>query len=499
MNEHAERNQSDHPELVREPDAQPRADQAGSEPHRSGGIAAPQREIADLRAAIEENGDDPELHFRLGLALDQADQPEQAQAAFADCRSRLDPTCVDAVKRMAQTLFERGRLEQAERFLELIADDSTDPELFECLLAIKNSQQRPLESLAILKKLADLRPTESKYCLWQVGIHLDHDQPAEALHAFERLPADERQQVDNQYFLGVIYFQLKEFGKAIEVLRGVVAGQPENSKAKQVLEHCEQLAAERPPAAVGKVSLLRANAADTDWERTPQRSVIRLRDVGLRYGRIRGISTREPAWSLRHLDLDIYEGETLGIVGRNGAGKTTLMRVLADLIKPDEGHIESDCGRRMMLSISMGFVPTISGRKNIMLTGLLLGESLATMRQKLDRIIAFSELASAIDDPVCTYSLGMRARLGFAIAFSAEPDVLLIDEVLGVGDQAFGRKSYEALRRRLEANKTAVLTTHNDIFIRNLCDRAVWLKDGRIQLVGEPNEVVDQYQASQTT
>ncbi len=339
----------------------------------------------------------------------------------------------------------------------------------------------------------------------QIGKLLDSHQPDEALRLFETLPEEERHQVHSQFVLGVIHFQRQEFQQAVDVLQKVVQLEPEITDARQILQQAklrvaEQAAATKQPAASpgAGVSLLRTNSTQATWDSAEQKSILRLRDVGLRYGRILGKGSRKPSWSLRNLDLDIYEGETLGIVGSNGAGKTTLMRVLADLIKPDEGQIESTaaCRRRMLLSISMGFVPTISGRKNIMLYGLLLGESSLAVKRKLDGIIAFSELADAIDDPVYTYSLGMRARLGFAIAFSAEPDLLLIDEVLGVGDQAFGRKSYEALRRRLEANKTAVLTTHNDIFIRNLCDRAVWLQDGRIKMVGLPNDVVDQYQRS---
>ena len=481
--------------------------------HESGeNSTAAQETIANLRSAIDQNADDPNLRFRLGLALHHNDYPEQAAAAFSECLSRLDPEQHEPIKQMAQTLYGFGRIEDAERFLKLIADQANDPEIYEFLLALGKQRNQPLDNLAILKKLTELRPEETKYLIWQVGINLDNDRPAEALSAFEMLPEDEQQQVGNQFVLAAIRFNLNDREQAKQILQGILEQDPDHAEANSLLEQCEaeaavpsispvNAAAIAAPTETGKgetgVSMLRASATRADWNLAERPSVISLRDVGLRYGLIRGVSTREPAWSLKNLDLDIYEGETLGIVGRNGAGKTTLMRVLADLIQPDEGQIEATCGRRMMLSISMGFVPTISGRKNILLYGLLLGESLKTVKQKLEKIIDFSELGEAIDDPVCTYSLGMRARLGFAVAFSAEPDVLLIDEVLGVGDQAFGRKSYEALRRRLEANKTAVLTTHNDIFIRNLCDRAVWLEGGRIKLVGEPNEVVDQYQASQ--
>lgn len=345
-------------------------------------------------------------------------------------------------------------------------------------------------------------PERKKLLAEQIASFLDNNQPADALRVFETLPEEEQQQVNNQFVLGVIYVKQHEYQKAIDVLEDVVKLDPMHTDASHILSHAqsqvaEQAAAnEQPTDRAARVSMLRTNTKQASWDSGEHKSIISLRDVGLRYGRIRGLSNRDPDWSLRNLDLDIYEGETLGIVGSNGAGKTTLLRVLADLIKPDEGRIEASCRRRMMLSISMGFVPTISGRKNIMLYGLLLGESLFAVKRKVEGIIAFSELAEAIDDPVYTYSLGMRARLGFAIAFSAEPDLLLIDEVLGVGDQKFGQKSYDALRRRLEANKTAVLTTHNDIFIRNLCDRAVWMQHGRIKMVGLPNDVVDEYQRS---
>ncbi len=211
---------------------------------------------------------------------------------------------------------------------------------------------------------------------------------------------------------------------------------------------------------------------------------------------MRGVTMLRPDrfWALNDVTFDLDRGETLGIIGRNGAGKTTLLKILAGIMKPDRGEILSNSHRTILLSITLGFVPYLSGRDNIVLSGLLLGEKRQFMISKMDEIIAFSDLGEFIDQPVNTYSTGMSARLGFAVAFHTNPDIILIDEVLGVGDAAFRKKSAAAMRERVRSDKTIVLASHSDDAIQQLCDKVVWIENGRSKMQGSAEEVLACYQ-----
>ena len=226
-----------------------------------------------------------------------------------------------------------------------------------------------------------------------------------------------------------------------------------------------------------------------------QHRVLELRSVGLCYRRGGGLLRRRPSlfWALDDVSLDLYSGETLGIVGRNGAGKTTLLRLLAGIIRPDRGTFVNHGYQAALLSLQVGFVPHLSGRDNIVLSGLLLGLPRERIVSKIDDIVAFAELEEFIDEPIQTYSSGMRARLGFSTAFHVDPDILLVDEVLGVGDAAFVQKSKRVMRQRIKSDKTVVLVSHNAPAIRSLCDRAVWIDRGKVMAEGSPDEVLEAY------
>ena len=226
-------------------------------------------------------------------------------------------------------------------------------------------------------------------------------------------------------------------------------------------------------------------------------ALISLRNAGVCYRRKRGIFHRghREFWALRDVSLDLYQGETLGIVGRNGAGKSTLLRLLAGIIHPDRGEIINHGVRATLLSIQAGFDHFLTGRQNIVLSGLLLGMNRGQVLARVEDIIALSELGEFIDEPVRTYSSGMQARLGFATAYHVDPDVLLIDEVLGVGDATFQQKSFTLLKEKIDANHTVVIVSHNEASVRELCDRLVWVEGGVSRADGAPADVIEQYRA----
>jgi lipopolysaccharide transport system ATP-binding protein len=227
--------------------------------------------------------------------------------------------------------------------------------------------------------------------------------------------------------------------------------------------------------------------------------LISLLDIGVCYRRPHGFfkGGRSDFWALQSVSFDIHEGETIGVLGRNGAGKSTLLRVLSAIIAPDRGRVEMRPGlQSTLLSIGVGSHSTLSGRENAVLNGMMLGASKQRMIQSLDRIREFSELGEFFDEPIYTYSSGMAARLGFATALEVDPDVMLIDEMLSVGDASFQLKSAGALMDRLRAGKTAVIVSHNSRTITDLCSRAVWIENGHSIAEGEAADVAARYEAA---
>jgi len=219
-----------------------------------------------------------------------------------------------------------------------------------------------------------------------------------------------------------------------------------------------------------------------------------VNNVSASYWKRSGFMRRDKFLALKNISFKIYHGETLGIIGRNGVGKSTLLCLLARMIEPDSGNIQMfNCNEVLLLSLQVGFIGHLNGRENAMLSGMLLGMPRQYLEEHMNEIIEFSELGDFINQPVSTYSSGMRARLGFSISFLVDPDILLLDEVLGVGDEAFRIKSTKAMKAKIQSNKTIVLVSHNANMIRDLCDRAIWIEDGVTKKEGNAEDVIHEY------
>ena len=197
--------------------------------------------------------------------------------------------------------------------------------------------------------------------------------------------------------------------------------------------------------------------------------------------------------ALDDVSLTIERGETLGVIGSNGAGKSTLLKIIAGTTRPTGGDIEVDGKISALIELGAGFHPEISGRENVFINGIMLGLSRRQVAERFDEIVAFAELDEFIDAPVKNYSSGMYMRLGFSIAIHVDPDVLLIDEVLAVGDEAFVHKCLDKIAAFKRRGKTILLVSHGLESVRRLCDRGIWLKEGRIEEAGDPPRVIDAY------
>lgn len=202
---------------------------------------------------------------------------------------------------------------------------------------------------------------------------------------------------------------------------------------------------------------------------------------------------RKGHWALKGINFEVNQGEVLGVIGRNGSGKSTLLKLLSGLISPDKGRFTVRGSKPVLLSLGAGFEPELSGLDNIYLNGLLLGFDKKKLDERIAKIVEFAELQDFIDKPIRTYSTGMRARLAFSTAIELDPEVLLIDEVLGVGDAAFQKKCNEAIVNKIKQNRTVILVTHSAALVKELCDRAVWIHLGEQRMVGNATEVVTSY------
>ena len=198
-------------------------------------------------------------------------------------------------------------------------------------------------------------------------------------------------------------------------------------------------------------------------------------------------------WALKSVDIESQRGKVVGIIGRNGAGKSTLLKVLAGVIKPIEGKVQMNGRIAPLIELGAGFDPELTGRENTYLNGTILGCTNREISQKIDQIIAFSELGEFIDAPLRTYSSGMIARLGFAIATDVDPDILIVDEILGVGDAGFQAKCTKRMEGFTEKGVTILLVTHDLAQVEKMCDYVYWLERGTVHTHGKPSEVVAEY------
>jgi len=197
--------------------------------------------------------------------------------------------------------------------------------------------------------------------------------------------------------------------------------------------------------------------------------------------------------ALEGISFSVQQGQTLGIIGRNGSGKSTLLKLLAGIYRPDKGSITVHGRVGALLDLGAGFHPEFSGRENILINGIVLGLSKREVRQRFDAIVRFAELDEFIDEPLKTYSSGMYMRLGFAVAAYADPDILLIDEFLAVGDEAFQQKCFDKIVEFRRRGKTLILVTHDLSTVERWCDEALWIDEGVIRGRGKPRHVIDLY------
>jgi ABC-2 type transport system ATP-binding protein len=198
-------------------------------------------------------------------------------------------------------------------------------------------------------------------------------------------------------------------------------------------------------------------------------------------------------WALRDVSLEIPEGSTYGLIGHNGSGKSTLLKCMAKILRPDEGRIVVSGKVSALLELGAGFHPELSGRENVYLNGSILGLSKRQLEERFDEIVEFAGLEQFIDSPVKNYSSGMYVRLGFSVAINVDPDVLLIDEVLAVGDEGFQKKCNERFADLRKRGKTIVIVSHALGSLRNMCDTVAWIEHGRVREIGPPGVIVDDY------
>lgn len=207
-------------------------------------------------------------------------------------------------------------------------------------------------------------------------------------------------------------------------------------------------------------------------------------------------SVHEDFWALKDVSFDVPEGSTFGLIGRNGAGKSTLLKCLAKIYYPDSGSIRTVGRMASMLELGSGFHPELSGRENIYLNGSILGMSRKEVARKFDDIVDFSGVSKFIDQPVKNYSSGMYVRLGFSVAIHVDPDILVVDEILAVGDAAFKEKSKQKFLEFKNSGKTVIMVTHSIANIREMCDQAAWIDQGELVSIGDARAVAQEYKDS---
>ncbi len=233
-------------------------------------------------------------------------------------------------------------------------------------------------------------------------------------------------------------------------------------------------------------------------------NAIEVNDVCINYRILNNVSLRKTLFkkkqrnevfeAVKHVSFEVKEGGILGIIGKNGSGKSTLLRSMAGVFSPNSGTIDLHGHSVSLMALGVGFKYELTGRANVMLSGLLLGFSQKEVEERMDDIIEFAELGDFIDRPVRTYSSGMHSKLAFAITAMLETDIMLVDEVLSVGDERFRVKSMEKMRELItDDERTVVIVSHDIGTLKELCDQVMWLHEGEIKEIGDPEEVLDRY------
>lgn len=233
---------------------------------------------------------------------------------------------------------------------------------------------------------------------------------------------------------------------------------------------------------------------------------IEVEDLYIRYRNIKKYSIKQQLLqgkrnkkdyfeAVKGVSFKVEEGKILGIIGKNGSGKSTMLRAIAGVFSADSGVIDLHGHSVSLMAIGVGFQKELTGRENIMLSGMLLGFEEEQINEKTDEIIEFAELGDFIDMPVRTYSSGMYSKLAFAITAILETDIMLVDEVLSVGDQKFKKKSYRKMKSLInDKQRTVVIVSHNISTLKELCDEVMWMHEGEIKMIGDPETVLDQYE-----
>lgn len=239
--------------------------------------------------------------------------------------------------------------------------------------------------------------------------------------------------------------------------------------------------------------------------------IIRANDISMRYlmtyDRIQSIKEYvvqllrrkikyEEFWALKNVSFEVERGEVVGIIGHNGAGKSTLLKVISGILKPTGGSLEVHGNVVPMLELGSGFDHDLTGRENIFLNGSILGYSEKYLKEKYEQIVEFSELGKFIDVPIRNYSSGMLMRLAFSIATVVQPEILIVDEILAVGDAAFQEKSKARMLELMSGGTTVLFVSHSLEQIREMCDRVIWLEHGQIKAIGATKKICDAYEAS---
>lgn len=222
--------------------------------------------------------------------------------------------------------------------------------------------------------------------------------------------------------------------------------------------------------------------------------ILSLKEFATR--KLRGKVSHTDFWALKHISFEVFRGEVVGIIGRNGSGKSTLLKVISGILKPTEGAVSCHGNIVPMLELGSGFDPDLTGRENIFLNGAILGYSEEFLTDRYQEILDFSELGQFIDVPIRNYSSGMMARLAFSVASMVEPEILIVDEILSVGDAAFQEKSRARMMEMMGGGTTVLFVSHSLEQIQEMCNRVLWLEEGEMRMLGPTEEVCSAYAES---